>query len=68
MLDHVLLLDDRHLESLLRQYKLYFNENQPHQEIGHRVPVSDAHHVDLSKPIAIRSVLAHLHVEDRRAA
>jgi len=38
LLDHVLLLDDRHLECLLRQYKLYFNESRPHQAIGQRVP------------------------------
>jgi transposase InsO family protein len=30
MLDHVLLVDDRHLTSLLRQYQLYFNESRPH--------------------------------------
>jgi transposase InsO family protein len=68
MLDHVLLLDDRHLESLLRQYKLYFNESRPHQGIGQRVPANDTHHVDLSKPIVVGSVLGGLHVDYRRAA
>jgi transposase InsO family protein len=55
MLDHVLLVDDRHFESLVRNYKVYFNENRPHQGIGQRVPADNAHDVDLSKPIAIRS-------------
>jgi hypothetical protein len=31
MLDQVLLLDDRHLDCLMRQYKLYFNESRPRQ-------------------------------------
>jgi len=68
MLDHVLLLDDGHLESLLRQYKRYFNENRPHQGIGQRVPANDTHHVDLSRPIVVGSVLGGLHVDYRRAA
>jgi len=68
MLNHVLLVDDRHFESLLRKYKVYFNENRPHQGIGQRVPAKDAHHVDLSKPIVVGSVLGGPHVDYRRAA
>jgi hypothetical protein len=38
LLDHVLLLDDEHLATLLHEYRRYFNENRPHQGIGQRVP------------------------------
>jgi hypothetical protein len=38
MLDHILLLDDRHLDSLARQYMVYFNDARPHQGIEQRVP------------------------------
>jgi transposase InsO family protein len=68
MLDHVLLLDERHLESLLRQYKLYFNESRPHQGIGQRVPAGGTHHGDLSKPVVVTRVLGGLHVDYRMAA
>ena len=67
LLDHVILLGDRHLDSLVREYKVYFNEARPHQGIGQRVPSGIRHH-DLSKPIVIRSVLGGLHADYRRAA
>ena len=67
MLDHVILLGDRHLDSLVREYKVYFNEARPHQGIGQRVP-SGIRHQDLSKPIVIRPVLGGLHADYRRAA
>ena len=43
LLDDVLVFDEGHLGSLLRQYQLYFNESRPHQGIGPRVryPGSD---------------------------
>jgi hypothetical protein len=34
LLDHVLVLDEGHLGSLLHQYQLYFSESRPHQGIG----------------------------------
>jgi putative transposase len=67
-LDHVLLLDDRHLESLVRQYKVYFNEAPPHQGIGQLVPVHRALEIDTSKPIVVTPVLGGLHADYRRAA
>ena len=33
LLDHVLLVDDQHLASVLRQYQRYFNGSRPHQGI-----------------------------------
>jgi hypothetical protein len=67
LLDHVILLGDRHLDSLVREYKVSFNEARPHQGIGRRVPSGIQHH-DLSKPIVIRTVLGGLHADYRRAA
>ena len=68
LLDHVLLVDDRHLGSLLRQYQRYFNESRPHQGLGQRVPARPAIVIDPSKPIAVTSVLGGFHVDYRRAA
>jgi hypothetical protein len=68
VLDHVLLLDDQHLASLLCQYARYFNESRPHQGLGHRIPADPVTVIDQSKPIAVKSVLGGLHVDYRRAA
>jgi transposase InsO family protein len=68
VLDHVLLVDDQHLASLLRQYQSYFNESRPHQGLGQRIPADPVTAIDPSKPIAVRSVLGGLHVDYRRAA
>ena len=68
LLDHVLLVDDRHLGSLLRQYQRYFNDSRPHQGLGQRVPARPAIVIDRSKPIAVTSVLGGLHVDYRRTA
>ncbi|HJX52640.1 MAG TPA: integrase core domain-containing protein [Polyangia bacterium] len=67
MLDHVLLLGNRHLDSPVRQYKVYFNGARPHQGIGQRVPSGIRHH-DLNKPIVIAPVLGGLHADYRSAA
>ena len=56
LLDHVLLVDELHLASVLRQYQRYFNESRPHQGLGQRVPASRMTVIDLSKPIAVTSV------------
>jgi transposase InsO family protein len=40
ILDHVIVLDDRHLGRLVGEYKQYFNEARPHQGIGQRIPAS----------------------------
>ena len=39
-LDHILILNERHLEAVLKEYAFeYFNNARPHQGIGQRVPV-----------------------------
>jgi putative transposase len=68
LLDHVLLVDDRHLASLLCRYQTYFNESRPHQGLGQRIPARPVTAIDPSKPIAVTSVLGGLHVNYRRAA
>lgn len=67
LLDHILLLGDRHFDLLVRKYKVYFNEARPHQGIQQRVPSGIRHH-EVSKPIVVTPVLGGLHVDYRRAA
>jgi len=68
LLDHVLVLDDEHLGFLFRKYRDYFNESRPHQGLGQRTPAGTTIDADVSKSIAIKSVLGGLHVDYRRAA
>jgi len=66
-LDHVLLLDDQHLENVARQYVRYFNKARPHQGIGQRIPDGPVNDNHCGKVIAI-PVLGGLHHDHRRAA
>jgi putative transposase len=66
-LDHVLLLDDKHLENVARQYVRYFNTARPHQGIGQRIPDGPVNDNHVGKVIAI-PVLGGLHHDYRRAA
>ncbi len=66
-LDHVLLLDDQHLEKVARQYVRYFNGARPHQGIGQRIPDGPVDDNHAGKVIAI-PVLGGLHHDYRRAA
>ena len=68
VLDHVLLVDDQRLASLLCQYARYFNAGRPHQGLGQRIPADPVTVIDPSKPIAVKSVLGGLRVNYRRAA
>ena len=65
-LDHVLLLDDQHLENVARQYVRYFNTARPHQGIGQRIPDGPVNDNHTGKVIAI-PVLGGLHHDYRRA-
>jgi putative transposase len=66
-LDHVLFLDDQHLENVARQYVCYFNTARPHQDIGQRIPDGPVNDNNAGKVIAI-PVLGGLHHDYRRAA
>jgi putative transposase len=59
---------DEKFGSLLREYRDYFNESRPHQGLGQRRPAGGTIYADMSKPIAIRTVLGGLHADYRRAA
>ena len=69
-LDQVILLGERHLDSLLREFALQvFNTCRPHQGLGQRIPVPAPRMVcpDPSKVIAV-PVLGGLHHDYRAAA
>ena len=68
ILDHVIVLDDRHLGRIVGEYKGYFNEVRPHQGIGQRIPGKPPEVADVTKPIVVRPVLGGLHHDYRRAA
>jgi putative transposase len=69
-LDHVIILNERHLWRVLREYVAYFNGARPHQGIGQRqpdnvwalVPAPGAGH------ITAEPVLGGVHDDYRRAA
>ena len=42
LLDHVIVLGERHLLRLLRQYVAYYNEDRPHMSLARDAPVSRA--------------------------
>jgi len=68
MLDHVSVLDDRHLGRLVGKYKQYFNEAKPHQGIGQRIPRNPASVADITKPIEVSPVPRGIQHVYRRAA
>jgi len=70
-LDHLLLLGERQLRRVLREYVAYFNQARPHQGLGQRVPESGVSpgptcH-DADNIVAI-PVLGGLHHSYQRAA
>jgi putative transposase len=68
-LDHVIVLSENHLRSLLSEYTTYFNQMRPHQGIGQRLPVPRSIK-KFGKGAAVESVavLAGLHHDYRVAA
>ena len=45
-LDHMLILSQRHLAKVVREYADLFNRARPHQGIGQRIPVLGGLHHD----------------------
>jgi hypothetical protein len=41
-LDHLIVLGERHLDRVLREYATFFNAARPHQGIAQRIPVPTA--------------------------
>jgi len=70
VLDHVIILGERHMKSVLDEYSFrYFNTSRPHQGLDQRIPVPASREAcrDASKVIAM-PVLGGLHHDYRAAA
>jgi transposase InsO family protein len=68
-LDHILIQHDKHLQQVVNEYILYFNEERPHQGIDQRIP--DHYDLPRSKPtgrIRSKEILGGLHHSYFRAA
>lgn len=71
-LDHILLLGERHLRRVLREYVTYFNECRPHQGIDQAIPknASAASNDNIAAvgDVAARPILGGLHHDYLRVA
>jgi transposase InsO family protein len=68
-LDHVLILGERHLRSVLAEYARHYNGHRPHQALQQEPPLRQpGHAVDITARIERRQVLGGLISEYRRAA
>jgi transposase InsO family protein len=68
-LDHVLVLGERHLARVLREYVAYFNRARPHQGLGQATPEPSLGTPGEDEgPIFARAVLGGLHHTYQRAA
>ncbi len=68
-LDHVLILSERHLHRVLREYVAYFNRARPHQGLGQTMPEpSPRDEGPPAGPIRAVPVLGGLHHTYERAA
>ena len=68
-MDHILIHEGRHLERVVKEYTVYFNQERPHQGIEQRVP--DQYDLTRSKPtsgrITSKALLGGLHHSYARA-
>ncbi len=78
-LDHILILGERHLYRVIKEYVEYFNEARPHQGIHQAIPVPNilqaveqqevmASPNEVSGKVISLAVLGGLHHDYRRAA
>jgi transposase InsO family protein len=67
-LDHVLVLNERHLLRVLREYVTYYNSARPHQGLQQRLPAPPVEARAGAGRICATSVLGGLHHSYRRAA
>ena len=67
-LDHVLILGERHLRRVLREYVHYFNQLRPHQGLGQQVPSPARPVVATRGTVQAAPVLGGLHHDYRRMA
>jgi putative transposase len=68
-LDHILIFNETHLMSVLREYTDYYNERRPHQGLEQRIPKMSILPSDDKGPVRCRNVLGGV-IRDfyRRAA
>ena len=56
-LDHILIFNQTHLVSVLREFEAYYNERRPHQGIEQRTPIMPVSSSQGDGPIRCRDVL-----------
>ena len=67
-LDHVLILNERHLETVLAEYVAYYNTERPHRSLTLEPPLPASRSPVPAGAITSRSVLGGLHHVYARAA
>ena len=68
-LDHLLIVNERHLRAVLADWQVHYNDHRPHQSRQQRAPNDNADRViDLTAAIQMRTVLGGLINEYHRAA
>jgi transposase InsO family protein len=65
-LDHVIVVDEQHLRSVLAEFVRYYNQERPHRTLGLQTP--DSRSRPLTGPVRSRPVLNGLHHVYERAA
>ena len=67
-LDHVLILNEQHLRTVLDEYVAYYNAERPHRSLALEPPLPAARSPVPSGGISSRPVLGGLHHSYHRAA
>ena len=64
-LDHIIILGERHLSTVLAEFVAYYNHDRPHRTLGLETPVSNVR--SLSGEVRSRPILGGLHHAYERA-
>ena len=67
-LDHVLILNERHLRTVLQEYSAYYNTERPHRSLALEPPLPAARSPATRGEVRSRAVLGGLHHVYQRAA